>query len=105
MTLDPAYLATALASLVGVLALIVLLARGARRLGLDAGARPGRRLALVEALAVDHRRRLVLVRCDEAEHLLLLGGERDLVLQRTGRAAPPALSHGAAPAMVQEGRP
>ncbi|MBX6373456.1 MAG: flagellar biosynthetic protein FliO, partial [Acetobacteraceae bacterium] len=39
-----------------------------------AGPRPGRRLALVEVLALDPRRRLVLVRCDGREALLLTGG-------------------------------
>ena len=32
-----------------------------------------RRLALVESLMLDPQRRLVLVRCDGREHLLLLG--------------------------------
>lgn len=35
-----------------------------------------RRLALVESLMLDPQRRLVLVRCDEREHLLLLGEGR-----------------------------
>jgi flagellar protein FliO/FliZ len=79
--LDPASLTSALAALVGVLALIALLAWGARRLGLGAaGPRPGRRLALVEILALDPRRRLVLVRCDGREALLLTGGGQDALL-------------------------
>lgn len=88
MTLDPGYLGTAALALLAVVALILLLARGARRLGLDQGDRPGRRLAVVEALALDHRRRLVLVRCDHGEHLLLLGGERDIVLRAAPEATP-----------------
>ena len=35
-----------------------------------------RRLALVESLMLDPQRRLVLVRCDGREHLLLLGEGR-----------------------------
>lgn len=33
----------------------------------------GRRLGIVEVLPLDPRRKLVLVRCDAREHLLLLG--------------------------------
>jgi flagellar protein FliO/FliZ len=35
-----------------------------------------RRLAVVESLVLDPNRRLLLIRCDEAEHLLLLGEGR-----------------------------
>lgn len=78
---DFASLAGALAALLGVLALIALLAWAARRLGLGAaGPRPGRRLALIEVLALDPRRRLVLVRCDGREALLLTGGGQDALL-------------------------
>ena len=40
-----------------------------------------KRLELVETLAIDVRRRLVIVRCDGREHLLLLGANQDLVVQ------------------------
>lgn len=39
-----------------------------------------RRLRMVESLTVDSKRRLVIVRCDDHEHLLLLGVERDMVV-------------------------
>jgi hypothetical protein len=39
------------------------------------------RLALVDALPIDSRRRLVLVRRDQFEHLILIGGETDLVVE------------------------
>lgn len=39
------------------------------------------RLAVVDATAVDNRRRLVLVRRDSVEHLLLIGGHNDLVIE------------------------
>lgn len=73
-----------------VLALIGLLALGARRLGFGPrmAARGGqRRLAIVEVLPLDAKRRLVLVRRDGAEHLLLLGAMQDTVVE-TGIAAP-----------------
>ena len=69
-----------------VLAMIGILALVMRRLGLG-GAVPARRgcarrLALVEALVLDQRHRLVLVRRDNAEHLVLLGQAGDLVVER-----------------------
>ncbi len=48
-----------------------------------AGAARGRvpRLALIDALTVDGRRKLVLVRRDNVEHLILIGGTSDLVVE------------------------
>jgi hypothetical protein len=40
------------------------------------------RLAVMDATAVDSHRRLVLVRRDDIEHLLLIGGPTDLVVER-----------------------
>lgn len=64
-----------------------------RRFGPLAGLpvrRPGdRRLAVQEVLAIDPRRRLMLVRRDGVEHLLLIGGASDLVIE-TGIASPGA---------------
>jgi hypothetical protein len=39
------------------------------------------RLGVVETIAVDSRRRLLLVRRDGVEHLLLIGGAADLVVE------------------------
>ncbi|CAK01706.1 flagellar biosynthetic protein FliO [Bartonella tribocorum] len=39
------------------------------------------RLALCEAISIDRTRRLVLVRCDNKEHLLLIGGLTDVVVE------------------------
>ena len=49
------------------------------RIGL--AARPERRLALVERLAVDPRRSLLLVRRDGREHLLLIAPEGHVVVE------------------------
>ncbi|HEX7006158.1 MAG TPA: flagellar biosynthetic protein FliO [Alphaproteobacteria bacterium] len=80
-----------LVALVFVLGLIGLLAWAARRFGLAGrvAARPGRRhrTLVVEATAVDAKRRRVLVRRDDVEHLVLLGPANDLVIER-GIAAP-----------------
>ena len=61
----------AVAALVGVLALVLLAARAARATGL---ARPAAgRLAVQDSLALDRARRLVIVRCDGRDLLLLTG--------------------------------
>jgi hypothetical protein len=39
------------------------------------------RLAVVDAAAVDGRRRLVLIRRDNVEHLLMIGGRTDIVVE------------------------
>ncbi len=46
-----------------------------RRLAIQ---RADRRLSVVESLVLDPSRRLVLVRCDGAEHLILLGEGREI---------------------------
>jgi hypothetical protein len=62
-------------------------------------ARTEPRLALIDTASVDGRRRLVLVRRDNVEHLLLIGGPTDVVIElninRTGTV-------GTAPAPVRE---
>jgi flagellar protein FliO/FliZ len=72
----------AVAALAVVLGLVGLAAYAARRWG-PAGLlqiRPSarRRLSVVESLNLDPQRRLVLVRCDSEERLLLLGEGRML---------------------------
>ena len=74
-----------LIALLVVLALIAAIAWLARRFGLgNRLATPRgktRRLAIVEVMALDARKRLVLVRRDDREHLLLLGPSRDVVVE------------------------
>ena len=69
-----------------VLALIGVTAWLVRRFGanrLGGGAARGRqpRLAVIDAATVDGRRRLVLIRRDNVEHLLMIGGPTDLVVE------------------------
>jgi hypothetical protein len=48
------------------------------------------RLQVLDAAAVDTRRRLVLVRRDDVEHLIMIGGPTDIVVEsRISHAAPP----------------
>ena len=73
-------------SFIAVLALIGLAAWLVRRFAtnrLGANTNRGRmpRLAVIDAAAVDGRRRLVLVRRDNVEHLLMIGGPSDIVVE------------------------
>ena len=88
-----AYLRFPLA-LVFVLALILLAALALRRFGWPslAPVRAGRRLQLVESLPLDPKRRLVLLRRDQVEHLVLLAPEGGTVIERAIPTAPPVAS-------------
>lgn len=55
------------------------------------GARPERRLSVVEHASVDGRRRLVLVRRDDVEHLIMTGGPVDVVIETGIGATLPAV--------------
>jgi hypothetical protein len=63
---------------------------GANRLGGSAGrGRQQPRLAVIDAANVDGRRKLVLIRRDNIEHLLMIGGPSDVVIEpNIVRAAP-----------------
>jgi flagellar protein FliO/FliZ len=67
-----------------VLGLIAILAWLLRRFGMGGALRPGaqRRVQVVETTAVGPRHRLVLIRRDRVEHLLLLGPQGDVVVER-----------------------
>lgn len=67
-----------------VLGLIGITAVLFKKLALDRkfmGGGGKRRLGIVEVLPIDNRRRLVLVKRDSQEHLLLIGGGADLVIE------------------------
>ncbi|HEY1721414.1 MAG TPA: flagellar biosynthetic protein FliO [Magnetospirillaceae bacterium] len=84
-TLDYDTYVRGLAALVAVLGLIAGAAWIARRMGFGAtrtGMRRDRRLSISEVLAVDNRRRLVLIKRDAVEHLLLIGGTGDVIVER-----------------------
>src|SRR5258707_1835802 len=77
---------TFILAFVAVLALIGVAAWLVRRFAgnrLGANTNRGRmpRLAVIDAAAVDGRRRLVLVRRDNIEHLLMIGGPTDIVVE------------------------
>lgn len=67
-----------------VISLMMMLSWFLKKLGLAGPVSlPGtkRRLKVVEHLAIDHRRRLVLVRRDNREHLLVLGPNGETVVE------------------------
>ena len=68
-----------------VLALIGAATWLVRRFGvprLDAGARNRQpRLAVIDSAAIDGRRKLVIIRRDNVEHLLMIGGPSDVVVE------------------------
>ncbi len=82
-------------ALLFVLGLIGLFALLAKRYGLglpraiNRGAK-GRRLALVEVMALDPKRKLVIIRRDEVEHLVILGPGSETVVE-TDIAPPPEM--------------
>lgn len=79
----------ACAALAAVLALILLAGRLARAGGFAPRASgPANRLAFLQSLALDPRRRLHLIRCDNREILLLTGGTTDLVIGWLDTPAP-----------------
>jgi flagellar protein FliO/FliZ len=71
-------------ALIFVLALIGLAAWFARKLGLipnlNAKLKPGQRLQVLETANLDAKRKLVLIRHDQNEHLMLIGGESDILI-------------------------
>ena len=57
--------------------------------GLSGGPRPERRLSVKETVILDPRRRVVIVKADDQEHVLLLGPERETLLStRPARPEP-----------------
>lgn len=71
-------------SLVLVLAMILLIAWVIKFFSRTRGPismTSNRRLSIIESVAVDSRRKLVLVRHGEREHLIMIGGSQDLVVE------------------------
>ena len=81
--------ASAIMWTVGALVLLVIvlflvrIVRGVSSGTFVAGGRNRRaRLAIMDAAAIDNQRRLVLVRRDDVEHLILIGGPTDVVVEQ-----------------------
>ena len=73
--------ARAVFALIATLALIVGAAYAARRVGMLQPGGPGvKRMRVTETLLIDTRRRLVIVRVDDREHVMLLGPAGDVLV-------------------------
>lgn len=96
-----------------LLAIVLVIIRLVRRMTFGTYVAGGRnrktRLAVMDATAVDSHRRLVLVRRDDIEHLLLIGGPTDVVVERdirlVARRPAPASDAGQAPARPRPQQP
>jgi flagellar protein FliO/FliZ len=94
------YLAVVLVLACGLFGLIFVLRKqlagggGLQSIGLF-GPKPDRRLGVVEHASVDGKRRLILVRRDNVEHLIMTGGPVDVVIE-TGimpQSVPSSVEH------------
>jgi hypothetical protein len=65
----------------GIAALIILAVILTKLLRGNVRGRKGSRLAISEYYEIDKSRRLVLVRRDDVEHLLLIGGGQDILIE------------------------
>ncbi|WP_234052282.1 MULTISPECIES: flagellar biosynthetic protein FliO [unclassified Xanthobacter] len=71
-----------IAALLGVTILVMRKLSGGMPGRASGRGRAGPRLAIVDAISIDPRRRLVLVRRDDVEHLVLTGGNNDVVVEQ-----------------------
>lgn len=81
--MDSAQLIKMTLALAVVLSLMALLALVMRRINNGGSVMPlsKRRLKLIETLPLDPRRKLAIVRCDDKEHLLILGTNTETVIE------------------------
>ncbi|MGD1876898.1 MAG: hypothetical protein ACFB13_05285 [Kiloniellaceae bacterium] len=89
--------------LIGGLAALVRRSGFGDRLAATPGASGERRLALIEVRPIDAKRKLVLLRRDDREHLVLLGATGDLLIERGIEAPPSRPAEAAAPAADSSG--
>jgi flagellar protein FliO/FliZ len=101
----------ALAAVVVLIAVLVAASLLLRMLRQGYGTEDGAvaRLAITESLRIDEKRRLVLVRRDDSEHLVLLGASSDLLLEtipgrHRSREAPPRQEAGTEPPLREAHR-
>jgi flagellar biogenesis protein FliO len=70
-----------LLTIIAVLIAIIVIFLAMRMFNQRVRGRRGQRLGISEYHELDKTRRLVLVRRDDVEHLILIGGEQDLVVE------------------------
>ena len=81
-----------LATVISLIGLTALLVRQSGLITMPRGLARKRRLSVSESLALDSRRRLLIVNCDGREHLIILGaGSETLIENGLAMPAPEAL--------------
>jgi flagellar protein FliO/FliZ len=80
MVIGPSSILTAVAALIAVVFLIWLAGRAARFGGMARRPANGGAMTVQDVLALDARRRLHLIKCDDRRVLLLTGGAQDIVV-------------------------
>lgn len=88
--------------LIGVTALILKRFGGNRMPSSGGGRNRQPRLAVLDSAVVDSKRRLVLIRRDNAEHLLLIGGPSDVVVETNINRAGPVTAAGRSRVVPQQ---
>src|SRR6516162_7004199 len=78
---------------------------GSERLGTASTRSRQPRLAVIDAATVDGRRRLLLIRRDNVEHLLMIGGPTDIVIEPAARDTAPLRAPGIAEAIPRPATP
>ena len=92
-----------IAALAALIILLVLIAVW-RTISPRMGGRRGQRLGISEYHEIDQSRRLVLIRRDNVEHLLLIGGPQDVVVESGITAAGVAASYAPGASSMAEPR-
>jgi hypothetical protein len=88
---------------IAVLALLVIILLAWRAFSPRMAGRRGQRLGISEYHEIDKSRRLVLVRRDNVEHLILIGGGQDVVIEPGITAATIAAAYTPAPLAPEPG--
>ena len=70
-----------LAALIGLCVVGFVIVLVMRALGRGIKPSSGRRLGIVDAFDLDRHRQLVIIRRDNVEHLIMIGGPNDLVIE------------------------
>lgn len=78
----------ALIAVLGLIGLGAVLLRKAGLVSASGGFVRKRRLAVVETLALDARRRVAIIRCDGKEHLIVLGAAGETLIDSDLEGAP-----------------
>lgn len=88
----------------GIVLVLIVVGVWALKLLQNVSSMPGRgrsrRLHIVETTTVDQKRRLLLIRRDNVEHLVMTGGVQDLVIEEGIAVPPPTVRRPARPAAV-----